>query len=189
MKLFGSIRLKIGESILRNKVASKKRKISYSNIGQVKNIGIVWDASRMEDFACLSRFVQKMNDNKTEVRLLGYFPGKNLPVQYTAVRYLSIIKEEELNTFFLPVSGEANNFITRHFDILIDMNFKNLLPLRYLTSLSDAALKVGLFDAGSKNPYFDLMMEIKNPVNVENYLDQIIHYLGMINSEPIQKAV
>jgi hypothetical protein len=26
------------------------------------------------------------------------------------------------------------------------------------------------------------MMELKRPVSVENYLDQVIYYLGMINS-------
>ena len=33
------------------------------------------------------------------------------------------------------------------------------------------------------------MMEVKNPVNIENYLDQVIHYLDMINSGPVQKVV
>ena len=95
MKLFEQIRLKIGDFILRNKMAGTKRKAHYSNINQVKNIGIVWDASKIDDFACLSRFYQKMHENKTDVKILGYFAGNNLPNQFTAVRYLSIVKKEE----------------------------------------------------------------------------------------------
>jgi len=105
MELFRNIRLKIGDAILRNKIAKTKRKTSYSNIDQVKNIGIVWDASKIDDFACLSRFCQKMTEKKTNVKILGYFPGNNLPDQYTAIRYLSIIKKEELNIFYHPVSA------------------------------------------------------------------------------------
>ncbi len=182
MELFKNIRLKIGDGILKNKIAKTKRKPYYSNIHQVKNIGVVWDASKTDDFASLTKFFQKMAELKTEVRIMGYFPGKNLPNQYTAVRYLSIIKREELNMFYHPVSSETNSFITNHFDVLIDLNFKKLLPLQYISSLSHAKLKVGLFESETNNTPFDLMMDLKSPVNVEEYLSHVIHYLEMINS-------
>ena len=38
------------------------------------------------------------------------------------------------------------------------------------------------------NSPFDLMMELKKPVNVEDYLNQVIHYLEMINSGTVQKV-
>ena len=182
MELFKNIRLKIGDGILRNKIAKTDRKTQYSNIRQVKNIGVVWDASKIDDFISLSRFFQKMAELKTDVRILGYFPGKNLPNQYTAVRYLSIVKREELNIFYHPVSSETHAFITNHFDVLIDLNFKKILPLHYISSLSNARLKVGLFESETQNSPFDLMMDLKSPVNIEDYLNHVIHYLEMINS-------
>jgi len=188
MELFRKIRVKIGDAILSYKSAGMKRKTSYSSIEQVKNIGIVWDASKVEDLTCLSKFCQKMNENKTEVKVLGYFPGNNLPNQYTAIRYFSIIKNEELNFFYHPVSSESNSFIKKRFDVLIDLNFKKLLPLQYISSLSNAGFKVGLFEPEIKNTPYDLLMEIKSPVNVEDYLNQVIHYLGMINSGTVQKV-
>ena len=188
MELFKNIRIKIGDAILRNKIAGTKRKTSYSNIDQVRNIGILWDASKIEEFACLSRFYQKMNENKTDVKILGYFPWNNLPNQYTAIRFLSVIKKEELNFFYHPVSNEASTFISKKFDVLIDMNFNKLLPLQYISSLSNAGLKVGLFEQDVKNTPFDMMLELKSPVNIEDYLNQVIHYLGMINSETVKKV-
>lgn len=113
---------------------------------------------------------------------MGYFPGKNLPNQLTAVRYLSIIKKEELNLFYHPVTSDTNNFVSKRFDVLIDMNFKKILPLRYISSLSNAGFKVGLFDSEAGNTPFDLMLDLKNPVNVEEYLNQVVHYLEMIKS-------
>jgi hypothetical protein len=182
MELFKQIRLKIGDVILRNKIAGKKRKAHYSNINQVKNIGIVWDASKIDDFACLSRFYQKMHENKTDVKILGYFDGKNLPNQFTAIRYLSIVKKEELNLFYHPVSADTHTFVNNRFDVLIDINFKKLLPLQYISSLSNAGFKVGLFDSETIDTPFDLMMDLKGPVKVEDYLNHIVHYLEMINS-------
>jgi hypothetical protein len=32
------------------------------------------------------------------------------------------------------------------------------------------------------------MMELKKPVHVENYLDQVVHYLEMINSGTTKKG-
>lgn len=182
MELLGKIRLKIGDIILRNKIAGTKRKAHYSGLSQVRNIGIVWDASMTEDFVFLSRFYQKMHDSATNVKILAYFPGKVLPNQYTAVRYLTVIKREELNLFYHPVSKETQAFVDNHFDVLIDLNFKKMVPLQYISSLSNAGLKVGLFDAGTADSPFDVMMELKNPVNAETYLDHVMHYLGMINS-------
>jgi hypothetical protein len=188
MELFIKIRLKIGDAILRHKSASMKRKTSYSNLEQVKNIGIVWDASKIEDLTYLSKFCQKMNEKKTEVKVLGYFPGNNLPNQYTAIRYFSIIKDEELNFFYHPKSSDSNSFIKKRFDVLIDLNFKKLFPLQYISFLSNACLKVGLFEPSDKNSPYDLLMEIKSPVSIEDYLNQVIYYLGMINSGTVQKV-
>jgi hypothetical protein len=54
--------------------------------------------------------------------------------------------------------------------------------------LSNAGFKVGLFEPENGNTPFDLMMEIKGPVNVENYLIQVMHYLEMINSGTVKKV-
>jgi hypothetical protein len=182
MELFKQIRLRIGNAILKNKISQTKRKMHFTNMNLVRNIGIVWDASRIDDFASLSRFYQKMHENKTEVKIFGYFPGNDLPNQYTAVRYLSILKRKELNIFYYPVSTETIAFVNNPFDVLIDLNFKNLFPLQYVTSLSNAGFKVGLYEAETGDSHFDLMMDMKNPFNVEEYLDHVLFYLDMINS-------
>jgi hypothetical protein len=181
MELLKKIRLRIGDYMLHNKLVKMKRKIHYSGIDQVKKIGIVWDASNNEEFTSLSKFHNRMAENKTDVSILGYFPGKILPVQFTAHRYLSVVKKEEINFFYHPVSAETHNFVNNNFDVLIDLNFRQIFPLRYISSLSKASLKVGL--SGTHNTStFDLMMDLKAPVSVDEYLEQVVHYLKMINS-------
>jgi hypothetical protein len=182
MELLKKIRIRIGDAILKIKIARTKRKMHYSNLSVVKNIGIVWDASKIDEFACLSRFYQKMHESKTDVKIMGYYSGKILPNQFTAVRYLSLIKNDELNFFYHPVSNDTNKFVNNKFDVLIDINFEKLLPLQYISSLSNAGFKVGLFESETGNTPFDLMMDLKSPVNVEDYLNQVVHYLEMINS-------
>jgi hypothetical protein len=189
MELFRGVRMSSGSSILGKKISRMRRKISYTNISSIQKIGIVWDATRAGDFVSLSRFYQKMQDRNVDVKIIGYYPGKELPDQYTAIRFLSIIRRNELNFFYLPVSTEADVFIKSRFDVLIDINFSREFTLHYITALSVASFKVGLFNSEADSAIFDLMMEIKKPVQVESYLDQVIHYLEMINSGTTLKAV
>jgi len=189
MELFRNLRQNTGNSILAKKVARINRKAIYSDISEVKSIGIVWDTIQISDFSSLSRFYQKMHDRDIDVRIIGYYPEKELPDQFTALRYFTCIRKEEVNFFYLPASQESEYFIKNRFDVLIDINFGSSLPLSCITSLSHAKFKVGLAGTHKGESTFDLMMEFKKPVQVENYLDEIMRYLEMINSGAASKAV
>lgn len=188
MEMLKNIRLNTGRSILKKRIVRMKRTKFKGNINNAKSIGIVWDASIPDNSDSLSKFHQKMRDRNVDVKILGYFPGKILPDKFTAVRYLTFLRKQDLNLFYRPVSEEAKSFINTHFDILIDINFKKLFPLQYISFLSVAGLKVGLFDSDSENSPFDLMMEINDSYDINSYLTQVIHYLEIINTNSNKKG-
>jgi hypothetical protein len=181
MELLESLRLNIGKAKLEKRLAGTKRIKSFSNFKNVKRIGMVWDASVLEDFSKLSDFYLKMNSRNILVDILGYYQGKALPDKYTAVRYFKCFKSKDVNLFFTPVANEVVEFINTPYDILVDLNFKKLFPLRYVSLLSCAKLKVGLFESVDDKTPFDLMMDIKNCSDINNYISQVIYYLEMIN--------
>lgn len=189
MELFKNIRLKIAYSRLSRKSAKLRRKVTIRNLNSIKSIGIVWDASKQEDFPVLVRFYQKMLERNATVTIIGYFPGTVLPDKYTALRYFTCIKSQELDFFYIPKSEDAEIFIHQQFDILIDINFERIFPLLYISTLSIACLKVGIPFPDAETAPFDLMIDIKKPVNVDKYLEQVLHYLNIINSEPVKTAV
>lgn len=182
MELFRNLRLNLGKSSLSGKAARTKRKSVYTNFQDIKSIGIVWDASNTEDFRSLSRFHQKMSEKNIEISIFGYYTGKDLPAQYTAIRYLNCLKKEETDFFYRPVTASASEFIDRQFDLLIDINFKNLFTLLYVSTLSRARFKVGLSGSNPETSPFDLMISAKSTIDIESYLEQVIVYLEMINS-------
>jgi len=188
MELFVGTRHKIANLILSKKTARIKRRVHYSNMKSIRKIGIVWDASKSEDFVSLSKFHQRMQEKNIDVNIIGYYAGDELPARLTAIRFLSCIKKKELSFFYKPVSEESEAFINTNFDVLIDVNFDKKFPLHYISSLSTASFKVGLFDSVNNTSIFDLMMELKKPVHIENYLDQVVHYLEMINSGTTKKG-
>jgi hypothetical protein len=182
MEMFKNIRLNRGKTILRKKMARMKRTMFRGNINKAKSIGIVWDATNPDDFPALSQFHQKMAEKNIDVKIMGYFPGKYLPDKLTAIRYLTCLKKEDINITYRPVSHEANTFINTRFDILIDINFKDLFPLRYISFLSSAGFKVGIFDTANENFPYDLMMEFNKSTDINTYLTQVVYYLELINT-------
>jgi hypothetical protein len=189
MELFRKLRVRAGNSILSGKLARIKRKPHYTNFYHIKTICLVWDASNPEDFVVLTRFQQKMAEINKEVKIFGYYPENGFPSQYTAIRYLTCLKKKEVNFFYLPVNLESESFIKTKFDVLIDINFKNHFPLVYITSLSQAGLKVGLTCTKPITSPLDVMISMKSPVNLERYLEHVLFYLEMINSDTAKKAV
>lgn len=181
MDLLRNIRLRIGNAILRKRVSRTSRKMEYRNFMEVRSIGVVWNASIHEEFQALARFHQKMQERSIDVKILGFYNGKHLPDQYTAIRYLTCIRKSETNIFYIPESTEIHEFTDRKFDVLIDINYEKIFQLQYITRMSKASLKVGLYDSEQNNP-FDMMMEIKKPVKADEYLNQVIQYLEMIKN-------
>jgi len=188
MGFFTETRIHFGNSALDKKAVRFIRKSYYKNFSGVKSIGIVWDASKINEFPVLSRFHQSMHERNIEVTIIGYYAGKELPDQFTAIRFLTCIRRNELSFLYHPDSPEAEKFINTRFSILIDINFDNIFPLTCISVLSRADFKIGLMDNTNNHEIFDLMMDIKKPVKVDEYLTQVIRYLEMINSDSKVKA-
>ena len=178
--MFRNFRLSRGKLMLRRKMARQKRVRFRGNISKAKKIGVVWDASKPDEFAVLTQFHQKMAERNIDVHVLGYYPGKEIPDRITAIRYLTCLKQPDLNFFYRPVSAEATRFMNTQFDILIDTNFRNLFPLQYISCLSAAGFKVGIFENEKNESHYDLMIEMK-PGNINGFLTEAIRYLEMIN--------
>jgi hypothetical protein len=182
MEILKGLRLKAGKFILHRNQSHIKRTKSFTNFTAARTMGIVWDASRPEEFRILSRFHETMDERHIEVKVLGYYPGENLPDQYRAVRYLKCMKKKDVDLLYRPVSEDAHNFMQYPFDILIDINFAKTFPLYFVTSMSVAGLKVGLFDSEANHSPFDMMLEMKENADIETYLKNVIVYLEMIKN-------
>lgn len=173
----------MGRNILQRKSLKPGRKTRYSSFSSVKSIGLVWDASDPAEFRVLSEFHQKMEERKISVSILGYYPGRELPDTFTAISYFSCLKKDDLGFTYLPHSGDAESFIRKGHDVLIDLNFKKTLPLQYVSSLSESPFKVGIRDTKAEpvGSPFDLLIEMKQH-DVKAFLNEAIRYLEMINS-------
>lgn len=182
MEFFGQVRLNIGKSILRKRASRLSRKILYNGFTGIRKIGLVWDAGKTDDFQHISRFHQRMSERGIDTSVFAFYAGKELPDKLTAIRFLTCMRKKDLNLYYIPVSGEAVKFIQTKYDVLIDLNFEETFPLKYIAVLSAAGFKVGILNSDPEARFYDLMMELKRPFTIEYYLNEVVNYLEMINS-------
>lgn len=181
MEIFYRLRLFWARTLLRARVKRTFRNKKFNNLKNAHKIGIVWDGDLVSDFKHISNLYQRLQSNDVQVDIVCYYSGKILPDEYTALRYLSCIRRSDLNFFYIPDRDDIRDFISTPYDILIDINFRNKFPLLYITALSKAEFKIGA--GGTKNDNtVDMTLEIPDKEDIEFYLQQVEHYLNMINT-------
>lgn len=182
MELFTNLRLKAGRYLLHKRLSSVRRMQQEFDLGKVKKVGILWDASFENDFKHLTAFNRQLAEMGKSVEVMAWIPGKSVPDRLTGLTYMKFLRKSDLNWALLPVSEDAKEFIAGSFDLVLDINPSSVFQLSCLVALSSSPMKVGpdVTEEPEKTPY-DLMIRTPRPFSIEFFLDQTMHYLSMIS--------
>ncbi|MDX9928550.1 MAG: hypothetical protein RBS37_01725 [Bacteroidales bacterium] len=182
MELFKTARIRAGNRKLARMALRTNRSRAFLNLAEVKSIAILWDISNADDLAPISDFILQMSERGIKVDILGFFQGKTLPDKLTAIRYLECLKREDYSFFFRPKPAVANRFMEAGYEVLIEICFRDNFPLRYVSTLSAARMKIGpAFKDDKTRSHIDMLIDTGIESNVKEYLRQVIIYLEMIN--------
>ncbi|MFO7573870.1 MAG: hypothetical protein R6W67_01765, partial [Bacteroidales bacterium] len=143
MELFRRLRLFEGNRRLRKRASKLQRFRRFINISEAKTIGILWDIENVDDLSPISDFMFQMSERGIKTDILGFFGEKELPDKLTALRYLNCLKREDYSYLYMPKTKESEHFIKPGFDILIEICFRDVFPLRYVSALSESKFKIG----------------------------------------------
>jgi hypothetical protein len=176
MVLFKRLKTRAHNFILNRKlkkVQSQHRVFSYTN---ASSLALLFDASKPENMEPVKKYHQQLRNLNKKVYLLCYIhkerPGESLVFDYLTRR--------NLNWCFVPEEGKTNDFINQRFDLLINLCTEECLPLEYLSALSNSIYRVGRF-IPDKTFCFDLMIQMNEKKDVNYLIEQVEHYLKMIN--------
>lgn len=145
------------------------------NIKYAQKIGILFNASNAEDIITVTKFAEGLTQLNTEVNVLGYQHNKEK--ELTDERF---INDLDVNWFYIPNSDKIHGFHNKKFDILICAFVEECLPLEYIAATSTAKFRVGAF-SDETSGYFELMININQNQNLKYLLNQIKHFLNVIN--------
>lgn len=162
------------------------REKRIANIADLKLIGLVFEVGSEQDWNAIYRFVKAMEHDGKKVILIGFHP-EDLELSYIFTHQQTTIchEKEDFNFWGLPKDDVIDDFIGRHYDILIDTTDQPNFFGKYISLRAEADLKITYVndnaeEAETTESIFDLLIHGEQPIEIETYLAEVVKYLGMI---------
>lgn len=147
------------------------------NIDKAQKIGILYNASKVNDVIAVTEFSDMLKGMGKSVTMLGF---QNIKPKKNETLAKGIFNKEAVNWFYKPSSKEIYSFKKEHFDILICAFIDKCFPLEYIANVSLAKFRVGHFNQASTDA-FELMINTGEKKDLKYLLNQINHFLKVIN--------
>lgn len=151
----------------------------FINLKDAKSIGLIYAWSSIHDEA-LRAYVNQLKKEGKKVIEVGYINLPKLPP--TGVPAITsnslIICKKDLNILRHPHGDFIDDFLSEEFDLIINLDTDFLAPLQYLSAMSHAKCRAGVWHKKAEER-FEIM--ISNPENrMEDLILQFDHYLRKI---------
>jgi hypothetical protein len=182
VKIIEDIRIKAGQRNIAKSLRNQDRKVQVCNLRDAHSVALLLKIVEKSDLLEVQKFAKflKGEFGTRKVFILGYYDAKkDFPEYLQAKVDFDFFTRDDLDWKGTPTGIVVDNFSEENFDILIDMNNYYNVPLRHMLAVSNAKLIVGRFSEENK-PFFDIMLST-NRDNFEEYCNQLVKYLTMIN--------
>jgi len=180
--LIDRIRMLTGSYILSKELRNRKREVQAMGLDTARSIGIIFNAKDEQTFKIIREFVNELKKNGSrEVRTLGFVPKKEVAAFLQSSRDFDFFSREDFNWYYRPQGRKVAGFIAQPFDMLIDLRLYKFTPLLFIVGLSRAHFKVGRYRPDHKE-FYDLMIDVGDREDLSFFIEQIKHYLSMINT-------
>ena len=180
MTLIKDFKNKVGLYFL-NTEKDGERKIQTRNFELSTSIGILFKDESESDFILVKQYRKHLQSEFgiQNVDALGWIDSKKLPDYATLHRGFSFLNKTNVNWYCKPFGEDYKEFISTPFDILIDLTFEAIIPLRFALKKSVARMKVGRYHPNDYKLY-DLTFNLEGNALLDEYIKQTDKYLKLI---------
>ncbi len=185
MSFLEGLRKKAASVILRYNIRKVNRRKQFMNLSDVRTVGVLFSPSENNGFGPVHEFIRQLSREGKQVYAIGYIDKNAVPDNFLLRQGYNFLCRHDLNWFFRPEADFVNDFIERELDLLVNLSFEDYLPLDYIHSLSRARFKTGRFRVDD-NETTDLAIDVRNKRDTKYLIEQIIHYLQIINRKQQQ---
>jgi hypothetical protein len=162
-------------------VADKIEKLSFYNFQKAKSILLLAYPKNDEDIRLLNVFEGEQKKEGKTVKIVVFYQLKDKKPVFNFPEHFIKFSKNDFDWLGRPKSEEIKQLLSQNFDVLIDLNFNHIFALEYLSQLSIAAFKVGLYSYKHQNQY-NFMIEGKGEnLNYKYFITNTINYLKKIN--------
>lgn len=162
----------------RKKVKLAPREKEFTSFYNAKSVGIVCYVDELHEWELIQKIIAEFQANKATVNVFGIYTGKIIPSWCSNTIYVKLFSEKKYKLFPIPSGQYINDFIDTKFDLLINLSLSDkFLPL-YISAVSKAKFKIAI-ESPKNMEHFDMFIKLENP-EIEEYVDQLMHYLSKI---------
>ena len=181
MQFIEDIKKKVGKWVFKRELKINKRRKEVCNLESAKSIGILYDASSEEQINLVRPFVSFFFDLKKDVKALGFVNAKELSYCHVPKLQYDFFYKKDLNWYYKPQNYIIDNFIKKEHDILINLTDSSFIPIKYLVASSLAHFKIGIYEENYQ--IYDLMISLTDDRSQQKLMDEIKHYINLINKK------
>lgn len=176
MSFLGQLREKAHARYIAKKLKDHHAKHDTVSFAQAERIGILFDGSDIENYGVVRNYAEEYKRKGKKVKLLGYINTSN---PNASLSFQSFSKKN-LNWMLKPNSVEVESFMKQNFDILINAYLQPIIPLLYISTFSNAKLRVGLYYP-ERTMVSDMMITVNGDANLDSFFKEIEHYLNIFH--------
>jgi hypothetical protein len=188
MNFLQQIRTVAGNYILNKGISSVKRSKKLVNINSAGSIGILFELTEESVYYSIQKYFQQFQEKKIKVKALGYASNKMVTNHFLPVLSFDFFNRKQLNCINIPKAQCVQDFIGTDFDICINIASEKVFPLKYISGLSTARLKVGAYNQEMPGKQYkelsliyDIMMLSEENHDQIIFLENIHEYLNLLN--------
>ena len=173
-----------------------KRDAKWPHWESVKHVLVLYESDFVEKNPTIRAIRTELQKHHIDAVFWGYVPKKE--VQSAVLPQSRIVGMKDFNCFGYPRKELVQELQQQRYDLVIDLNQSNALPLHYLCLLANAGFKSGMASTGDagvspavngkkinyqivQSPC-DLQINTQPQETPEFLFQQILHYLTNIQS-------
>ncbi len=181
MAKFNKIQVWLLEKNLQKRMAGLERNKKFHNLKTATSFAVVFDASSEKNYNRVGSFIRHLQSKNKQVKGIGFIDYKTMPHYVLQTLSYDFILKKDLNFFLRPGNKFINDFLSTEYDVLVDFNLEENPVLRYLTALSKAQFKMGIYDERNKD-IFDFMIQGIDNHNTAQYAKEVLNFLESLDA-------
>lgn len=184
MKLFDRLKEWMGIRRLLRDLPQDRKPIAR-NLGLSRKVAIVYVVEDEAAHNQVRNYVKRVKEELgiSNIMAFGFCDQKVMPHYLHARLNFDAICQKDLNWYRIPQGNAVQNFMAEEFEILIDFTLEDRLPVQYIMAKSRARFKVGRWSESNKR-ILDMMIDMAGSKSLPQLIQQVHHYLLMVNSKP-----
>lgn len=161
-----------------------QRKVRITNFREARSIGLLYKERNESFYILVKQYVKYLKEEHgiRDILALAYIDEDQIPFWHVHKLEFDYFAKADTDWRMKPKAQQAEDFISRDFDILIDFTLEECQPLMHILAKSRARFKVGAWNH-NKAEMLDMMVDLPPNSTFDQYQHKLNHFLTILNKK------